>query len=60
MDWPVREALIAYRETLRREATEAFQFDLIFWALTAPYAKGEIEAPEIPEILKRRGEDDAA
>lgn len=51
MRWPLRSALAAYRERLRKEARDEFRFAMLLWVIG-----GKDKAPKQPEILK---DDDA-
>lgn len=49
--WPLREALVAYGEHLRREARQQYDQARLEWALLAPWSKN-LKPPKLPEILK--------
>lgn len=56
--WPLREALLAFRELARQRALEAYRFELLLWGLTAPHTKRRQEAPKLPAILRERSDGD--
>jgi hypothetical protein len=47
MNWPIREALLAFLESLKRDAREDYRMQLLAYA----FAGGE-KPPELPAILK--------
>lgn len=50
--WPIREALMAYLERVKREAMETYRMEFLAWASMAPHSAKKIDPPEIPDILK--------
>lgn len=49
--WPIREAILAYLEHLKREAMEDYRWSMVTFAVLAPWSKNA-KPPELPEILK--------
>jgi hypothetical protein len=52
LNWPLRELLIAYVETLRSAALESFRYDMVLYWLQAPHLKKPRQPPKVPSILK--------
>jgi hypothetical protein len=52
LDWPLRELLLAYIETMKAAALESYRHASIMWALTAPHSKKAQKPPRVPSILK--------
>lgn len=52
LDWPLRELLLAYVETMKEAALESYRHASIMWALTAPHSKKPPKPPRVPSILK--------
>jgi len=50
--WPVRQLLLAAVAMLRKSAREAYQFDMVVWALIAPHSEKKLPPPPVPPILK--------
>jgi hypothetical protein len=50
--WPLREALISYREKMLASARRAYQHELQMWSAIAPHSSKRIEAPKPPAILR--------
>ena len=50
--WPLREALIGYREKMLASARRAYQHELTMWTAIAPHSAKKIEAPKPPAILR--------
>ena len=60
LQWPLREALHAYRSRMRLHALEDYRHRLTVWAITAPYLKGgDRRAPSPPKILQEPNDGDA-
>jgi hypothetical protein len=53
LDWPVREGLLAYRERLRAEQRDEWQFEVLVYALLAPWQKegSRTAPPDVPDLL---------
>lgn len=53
--WPLREVLLAQLEHAKDRALEAFRWEAMQHAVTAPWTKKEsgVKPPQIPDILKR-------
>jgi len=49
--WPLREALLAYERLLRLEAQEAYDAELLRFAILAPWSK-DAKPPKVPPILR--------
>lgn len=52
MDWPLRELFLAVIARMKEEARRQYQFDVLVWAVTAPYQKQQQKPPQLPEILR--------
>ena len=50
--WPIREALIAYREKMIAAARASYQHELGIWASIAPHSSKKSEPPKPPAILR--------
>jgi len=50
--WPLREAVLTFYEHLRAKALDDYKFQILAYAISAPYAKGKPSPPELPKILK--------
>ncbi len=50
MNWPIREALLAYLNKMREQARQQHDTDVLVWAVQSPYCKAA--PPKVPEILK--------
>lgn len=50
--WPIREALIAYRNLMMDAARVAYRHELAVWAAIAPHGKKKSEPPKPPAILR--------
>jgi hypothetical protein len=50
--WPMREALIAYREKMIASARAAYKHELTLWAAIAPHNPKKTDAPKPPAILR--------
>jgi hypothetical protein len=45
--------MLCYLHRLRREALQAWRFDMTIWAAFAPHMKDKMRAPSMPRILRR-------
>jgi hypothetical protein len=52
MRWPLREALIGYREKMLASARAAYQHELTMWTAIAPHSSKKMEPPKPPAILR--------
>jgi len=50
--WPLREALIGYREKMLASARAAYSHELSMWAAIAPHSSKKMEPPKPPAILR--------
>jgi hypothetical protein len=50
--WPLREALIGYREKMISAARAAYRHELALWASIAPHSAKKSEPPKPPAILR--------
>jgi hypothetical protein len=50
--WPLREALIAYRNKVMDAARAAYRHELSVWAAIAPHSGKKSEPPKPPSILQ--------
>jgi hypothetical protein len=50
--WPLREALIGYREKMIASARAAYRHELALWASIAPHSAKKSEPPKPPAILR--------
>ena len=50
--WPLREALWAWHERIKREAFEQWRFEMLRWSLLAPHSKKPGDPPKEPRILQ--------
>ncbi len=58
--WPLREALIAYREKMRELALEDWRHRTLVWAAQSAFARRRPPAPAVPPILRMDDDDDDA
>ena len=52
MRWPLREALISYREKMIASARRAYQHELTLWSAIAPHSAKRMDPPAVPAILR--------
>jgi hypothetical protein len=50
--WPMREALISYRERMLAAARAAYKHELTLWSAIAPHSSKKMDAPKPPAILR--------
>jgi hypothetical protein len=50
--WPLREALISYRERMLASARAAYNHELSLWAAVAPHSPKKSSPPKPPAILR--------
>lgn len=50
--WPLREALLAYYDLLRRRAVDHHRNALLQWASLAATATKKLDPPQMPAILR--------
>jgi hypothetical protein len=50
--WPMREALIGYREKMLASARHTYQHELTLWASVAPHSSKKSSPPQPPSILR--------
>lgn len=55
LDWPIREALIAFRAQVRREAFMRHAVRVLRWAVLAPHTKDRVPEPKPPTVLTEDG-----
>lgn len=51
--WPLREALLAYAERIKRSAREQYDQAMLIWAALAPHSKKATQ-PDLPAILREQ------
>jgi hypothetical protein len=57
--WPVREALLAFLDHLKKEAVEQYRHECLMWAVLNPHRKKSKSPPNVPAILKESPDGDA-
>lgn len=50
--WPIREALISYRNLMMDAARAAYRHELLVWGTIAPHSKKKSEPPQPPMIIR--------
>jgi len=50
MDWPLRDIFVAYVERLKDSARDAYEIDLLVWAMFAA-SGSKVRKPDPPSIL---------
>ena len=51
--WPLREALLAFEQRLKREARDDYRHELLRFAMREPWlGKGDRKPPKPPDILR--------
>ena len=50
--WPLREALIGYRQRMLESARETYRHELALWASVAPHSSKKSQPPQPPAILR--------
>lgn len=50
--WPIREAMLAYLDMMRRQALEDYRVEYQVWAALAPHAAKKMDPPKKPAILR--------
>jgi len=50
--WPLREALLAFEQRMKRHAHDDYRADLLVHAVMAPYLSKNATPPDIPPILR--------
>lgn len=53
VNWPLREALLAFENLLQREAADVYAREVQTWAQLAPHMKKKSKPPKPPEILRK-------
>jgi hypothetical protein len=51
LQWPVREACLAFEHHLREAESTAYREDLLRYVILAPWSK-DMKPPKMPAILK--------
>jgi hypothetical protein len=51
LDWPLREAVLAYSDLMKRQAAEDYRFQFLAWTIRTAFSGGS-QPPEIPAILR--------
>jgi hypothetical protein len=54
-EWPLLEALFAFREIARDRAAHKYEFECLGYWLTGKDAGGQSRTPRLPEVLKEMG-----
>ncbi|MGH9675826.1 MAG: hypothetical protein ACRD36_01885, partial [Candidatus Acidiferrum sp.] len=52
MDWPLRDAMLAYLQCLRSTAWRNYQLELLVWSALAPHQRRKTDPPSIPRVLR--------
>lgn len=46
--WPLKDALLAFREVVHEQELTQYRFDYLIWTLRAPHVKKAENAPKVP------------
>ena len=52
LQWPMREALIAYRVMMMDAARAQYRHELLCWSSIAPHSPKKSDPPQPPAILR--------
>jgi hypothetical protein len=52
MDWPLRDLMLAYIESMRVSALRSYEVELLVWSALAPHQRRKTDPPALPRVLR--------
>jgi hypothetical protein len=51
-EWPLRDIMLAYLESMRVQARRNYEVELLVWSALAPHQRRRTDPPKLPRILR--------
>jgi hypothetical protein len=51
-EWPLREIMLAYVESMKVSARRNYELELTVWASLAPHQRRKTNPPSVPRVLR--------